>query len=363
MSGQESRIQSLSSLCEITLMRNHLMLQNVANMPYRLIRNVLMKLKMDHLRKLEETNVSLIFEDDEVWLELLKKDYSLHVHESFHRKRDKIVEFYISFVEAHDPAFLQDMELIKSFLRFAIKKDSESQRYRVPSRMLYFTYQEDTLRKQELSTQRLRLRMQQLQQEKEKNQIVPLEDPVYCERKTKGSGRSNDRSGPYIKSYKEHQKRQQHFRSGGFDATTKPVKRVAFGGQAGTPASQRNEAEAHHAEAKGISKNPSASVSRSPVQSQVKRPATPPRGKKPSSDQNPFLKRRKPIPRLKSKASCTPPILPSKDREPVVVKLNSTKINKKSTRSSIFAAPTPQEMAFGQDGNKPNAYIFDSSQR
>ncbi|SCU98491.1 LAMI_0F14884g1_1 [Lachancea mirantina] len=239
---------SLCSLCEMSLMRNHLIVHDVANVPYRLIRNVLLKCKLDQLCKLEKSNVRLVFEDEEVWYELLKKDFPMHVHESSASKRDEICNFYAEFIEDNDPEFMRDTELMKKLLRAAVQKDPITLKYRVPSRMLYFKYQKDILRKQEASAQRLRLRTQELKQEKAKNQIVALEDPVYCEKQSKSSRSVNptDRSGLFLKSYKESQKRQQLFRSGGFDASTqRPVRRVAFGGGAvapvaATPSTPRN---------------------------------------------------------------------------------------------------------------------------
>lgn len=366
MEHKQTKIKSLSSLCEISLMRNHLMLQNVANVPYRLVRNVLLKLKMEHLCKLEESNVLLIFEDEEAWVELLKKDFPMHVHDTYHRKRDEIVAFYADFVEKHDPPKSRDEELMRGFLRFAVRKEPATHKYKVPSRMLYFKYQEDMLRKQELSTQRLRMRMQEMQQEKEKKQIVPLDDPVYCERRTKAAARAGaaERSGLFAKSFKELQKRQLHFKSGGYDAKSRPVKRLAFGGQVGRPAPSPAAPSPAAPAPCAAPAPPVAAPAPLPATmqdtSQPKRstPAVAPSARrKPTPEQNLFLKRRRPVP--KPKTPPTPRAEPSVKRKPTVVKVNSTKIHRKNTKTSIFAAPSPQQQVLSQHSNTSSAYIFD----
>lgn len=357
MQDEGRKVEKLSALCEISLMRNHLALQNVANVPYRLIRNVLMKLKVEHLCKLEETNSTLIFEDEEVWLELLKKDFPLHVQETFVRKKDDICRFYLSFVESHNPALLEDEELIKNLLKYAVRKDPNTHKYRIPSRMLYFKYQDEVLRKQELSTKRLRLRMQEIQQEKQRNQIVPLEDPVYCEKKTKPVRSSlADRSDLFVKSYKEHQRRQLHFKSGGFDITRRPVKRVAFGGQVGT--ALHTSLPSAPVSPPPAFTSPNSKLTTSPTVPQ-KRPSSPSKVKR-VQPPSIFLKRRKPqlpmVPKNKSPASTEP-----KNKKTVVVKMNSANTNKK--KSSIFKTPSPQEQILKDSEHPPKAYIFDSTHR
>ncbi|CUS22452.1 LAQU0S05e05666g1_1 [Lachancea quebecensis] len=361
MERKQVNIKSLSSLCEISLMRNHLMLQNVANVPYRLIRNVLLKVKMEHLCKLEESNVLLIFEDEEAWAELLKKDFPLHVHDTYNRKRDEIVAFYADFVEKHDPAKSRDGELMRGFLRFAVRKEPTTHKYKVPSRMLYFKYQEDMLRKQELSTQRLRMRMQEMQQEKEKKQIVALDDPVYCERRTKATARAGagERSGLFAKSFKEHQKRQLHFKSGGYDAKSRPVKRLAFGGQVGKPVSSSVIPTTCAAPALPVSApaSPPAITQATPQPKRSAPAAAASTRRKPIPEQNLFLKRRRPLP--KPKVPPTSGTEPSPKKKPTVVKVSSTKIHRKTTKTSIFAAPSPQQQVLSQRSGNPSAYIFD----
>ncbi|SCV00039.1 LAME_0G07140g1_1 [Lachancea meyersii CBS 8951] len=365
MNVENSRTKSLSSLCELSLMRNHLMLQDVSNMPYRLIRNVLMKVKLEQLCKLEETNSLLIFEDDEIWHNLLVKDYPLHVHESFLRKRGEIMNYFVSFIETYDPSLLRDVELMKGYLRFAIKKDPRHQKYKVPSRMLYFKYQAETVRKQELSTQRLRFQMQELQREKEKNQISALDDPLYCEKRTKSGIKINDRSDLFVKSYKEHQRRQQHFKSGGYDISKRPVKRVAFGGQVGTPIAPSNQTNYNALSDNGTEVKPIVEVPKPPVTlTRPKQPTSPARTRRLNDEPHPFLKRRKPILRRQSLASARPLAQPvERTARPVVVKVGSCRINSKSKKSSIFAAPSPQEELVRQHSSHSNAYIFDSSGR
>lgn len=358
MLQSKSRAPSLTTLCEINLMRNHLLIQDVANVPYRLIRNILLKLKRDHLCKLEASNPLLIFEDDEVWIRLLNKDFPLHVHESYTSRKEEIYDFYLSFVEGHQPALFQDEGLLRSHLNSAVRKDFTSQKYKIPPRMLYFKYQEDLIRKQEQSEQRLRLRMKKIKKEQEKKQIVHLEDPLYMEKKTRTQKNTlGNRSNLFTRSLKEHQKRQQHFKSGGYDVTKRPMKRLAFGGQVGATCAPNTHPSPPTETHPPLSPN---ATHPPPV---AKPPPNPVKKRKPN-EPNIFLKRRKPLPivRNKSKTTSTPAPAPpesKKKKDPVVVKVASTKVSKK--KSSIFSPPSAQQQESQAPESPRKVYIFDGS--
>ena len=83
-------MKSLQTLCEISLMRNHSNIQSVSNVPYHLLKRILQKVKIPQLLKLEKSNVLLIFDDDELWLEFLRQDFPTNVHEQFVSKSASI---------------------------------------------------------------------------------------------------------------------------------------------------------------------------------------------------------------------------------------------------------------------------------
>lgn len=230
-------MSSLSELCEISLMRNYLQLHDVKNVPYRLIKNILFKVKLEHLRKLEKSNVLLIFEDDELWLNFLRQDFPTSVHDCFVTKKDVIVQYYIKFIQENDPSLLeQNADLINVHLQLSIRKDLTSSKFRKPYRMLYFKYQEDVVKKQEKSAERLRLQMEQIHEERKKKQTVVLDHTFYDQnqpRKTARNLSKEHHSDLFMKTIKEHGSRLRHFKSGGFNIAKRHATRVAFGGAAG----------------------------------------------------------------------------------------------------------------------------------
>lgn len=226
-------MKSLSELCEISLMRNYQQIQALTNIPYRLVHDILLKVKFDQLCKLEKSNVLLVFEDDELWLNLLKQDFPTSTHESFVSKRNVIRQYYMDFVRENDPALLEvDPDLIETYLQPMLRKNRSNGQFRIPYRMLYFKYQEDVIRKQEKSAERLRLQMKQLQQEKMKNQIVVV-DPSFAAKNLPRKTPKEYHSELFRKSVKEHGSRLRHFKNGGFDIAKRHATRVAFSGSAG----------------------------------------------------------------------------------------------------------------------------------
>lgn len=226
-------MKSLSQLCELTLMRNYQQILDVANVPYRLIKRILLKVKFEQLCKLEKSNVLLVFEDDELWLNLLKQDFPTSTHESYVSKKAMIRQYYTEFVLENDPSLLtSDQELFEIRMQSLLKKNPANGQFRIPYRMLYFRYQEDVIQKQEKSAERLRLQMKQLQQEREKNQIVVV-DPSFYAKNQPRRNLKEQHSDLFRKTIKEHGSRLRHFKNGGFDIAKRHSTRVAFGGSAG----------------------------------------------------------------------------------------------------------------------------------
>ncbi|CAI4049513.1 hypothetical protein SKDZ_14G0980 [Saccharomyces kudriavzevii ZP591] len=230
-------MESLRTLCEISLMRNHSNLQSVSNVPYHLLKKILQKVKIPQLLRLEKSNVLLVFDDDELWLEFLKHDFPTNVQEQFVSRRDSICKYYFNFIMENDIELYQsDQDLLKSCIRQSVVKDTRNNKYRVPYRMLYAKYQQEVEKKQEESAERLRFEMQKLQQEREKKQTIVVDHTDYFKKRNpKKIARSDNEfhSQLYMKSLKDHESRLKHFRDGGFNIAKRHAQRVAFGGTAG----------------------------------------------------------------------------------------------------------------------------------
>ena len=126
--------------------------------------------------KLEKSNVLLIFDDDDLWLEILKQDFPTNVQEQFVSKRDSICKYYITFIKENDiQLYHSAQDLIKLCIRQSVVKDTRNNKYRIPYRMLYSKYQQDVEKKQEESAERLRSEMLKLKQEREKKQTVVVD--------------------------------------------------------------------------------------------------------------------------------------------------------------------------------------------
>ncbi|AET40850.1 elongin A Ecym_6480 [Eremothecium cymbalariae DBVPG len=216
---------TLEKCCVLTLMRHHTLIDDVAHIPYALIRQVLQKLKAEQLVRLEKTNPLLILGDEEIWYDLLKKDFPLNVHEQYVSRKNQVYEYYLGCIKENDEKLLDDKPLVKNYFHENVKKDPVVFKYRLPSRLLYYKYQQEVAEKQELSAERLRQSVKQLQAEKEKMLITMLEDPIYVERELRSTKikQHQNRSNLYLKSYKEHLKRQEHFKSGGYDPTKRRI--------------------------------------------------------------------------------------------------------------------------------------------
>ncbi|CAI1671243.1 hypothetical protein SEUBUCD646_0N01030 [Saccharomyces eubayanus] len=240
-------MKSLRTLCEISLMRNHSNIQSVSNVPYHLLKKILQKVKIPQLLKLEKSNVLLIFDDDDLWLEMLKQDFPTNVQEQFVSKRDSICKYYITFIKENDiQLYHSDQDLIKLCIRQSVVKDPRNNKYRIPYRMLYSKYQQDVEKKQEESAERLRSEMLKLKQEREKKQTVVVDHTVYFQRRNPRKTTRSDsepHSQLYMKSLRDHESRLKHFKDGGFNIAKRHAQRVAFGGKAGgQPSSPKKDA-------------------------------------------------------------------------------------------------------------------------
>lgn len=355
-------MKSLSELCEISLMRNHLQLAEVKNIPYRLIRNILWKVKMPQLVKLESSNVLLTFEDGEMWLNFLKQDFPTCVHECFLSRKEDIKQYYLCFIKENDPQLLeQEAELVKSCLQSVISKDPCKNKYRMPYRMLYQKYQEDVKKKQEKCTERLRLQMRQLQQEREKNQTVVVDQSFYLKnqpRKTSKLPSKEHHSELFRKSVKDHSSRLRHFKSGGFDIAKRHSTRVAFGGAAGGAANDPPRLPPSAIQPN--SPSACAQTSKSGVQPQPKRRLDPP---------SIFLQRKRPC-LMRSSSMTDSPITNHTSNsggdptEEPTVRRTAAGHKKKSAIFSVSSRQLPPHLdrsPHREDRDTQMVYIFDKS--
>lgn len=239
-------MKSLSEICEIHLMRYHTQIDGVPNVPYRLIKQILEKMKVEQLRRMEASNVFLIFEDDELWCKYLKLDFPTNVQDVYVSKKDKILEYYRRYIMEKDPELIrEEPQLLNNWLTNCIKKDVETNRYRLPYRMLYEKYERDVIEKQEESARRLRQQMRHLEEQRQKKQTETIEGAAaaaFAASMGKRTHNNSGRSELFKRSLKDHKNRLQHFKSGGFDiahrlkeSEKKPANpRLAFGGTAGS---------------------------------------------------------------------------------------------------------------------------------
>lgn len=233
--AKQSKLLKLEEICIRSLMKNYTLLNSLANVPYELVKRVLWNLKADQLCKLEESNPLLIFEDEEVWHNLLKKDFTLNPKEEFISKKEVIIMFFEQFILRYNATLLEDQNLIHNYFELILKVDMDQLKYRLPSRMLYFKYQKELTIKQEQSALQLRKNMQKIKEENQMKKIIKLDDPLYLERKLKPlKNPLVNRSKLFIKSYKELRRTQHVSQHHKFLTSRKPIKRLAFGGQVGS---------------------------------------------------------------------------------------------------------------------------------
>lgn len=363
-------MKSLQKLCEISLMRNYLQLQDVENVPYRLIKNILAKVRREHLCKLEASNALLVFDDDELWLNFLKQEFPTSIHDCYVSKKDIIKEYYICYIKENDPKLLHnEEELVELHLRSSIRKDISTNKYKMPYRLLYFKYQQDAEQKQEKSAERLRLQIKLLEQERQKNQAVMVDHSFYAQNQAKKFARNSPKSNHsdlFRKSIKDHGNRLQHFKSGGFDILKRRTTRVAFGGAAGNvPEHMRLSPKRPPEELKAVGASPTIPL----------RPQSPPKPiKRRSEPPSIFLTKKRPsLAANKEKSTRTSTLTMTQQRSAYEEKRPAIKLPSLVTghkkRSTLFSSPTSFKKTDDQqlNGNvseanrssKSNIYIFD----
>ncbi|CCC71021.1 hypothetical protein NCAS_0G01340 [Naumovozyma castellii] len=175
-------MKSLQELSKITLMRNLSSIEDIGCTPFRLIEDVLDKMNKEQLIRLEEKNVFLVLEDDKIWLKFLKLDFPTSVHVSYVSRKEIIYNQYLDFIRKFDEILLNERrQLVSIYLKALVNKDPKKMKFRIPYRILYFKYQNDEMRKQQKTAEKLRLQMQQIKDERERNKTVSV-DSVYLQK-------------------------------------------------------------------------------------------------------------------------------------------------------------------------------------
>lgn len=192
-----------------------------------------MKLKVDQLVKLERTNPLLIFEDDEVWYELIKKDFDPDFKYQYNSKKHSILQYFKLFIINHTKSgYGMDTETLRNFVHPLVSKNEDGN-YRVPCRIIYERYSEELKEKDIRIAAKVREATQRINQEKSKIQITSMNEPKDPYFRLRSKNLEN-KSGIFAESLKDSQRRRQHFKAVNALSTEKRViGRVAFGGQAG----------------------------------------------------------------------------------------------------------------------------------
>ncbi|CCF56231.1 hypothetical protein KAFR_0A07970 [Kazachstania africana CBS 2517] len=229
-------MKSLKEICELAVLQNSRMLDDINNVPMYLILPLLSKIrnmKVEQVVKLERSNFGLIFESDFIWLHLLRVEFPNNIDHGFISNNDIISNYYTKFFQTD---YLYDLnefekEYIERCIIEKLKKNPQKNKYELPPRMLYFKYENDTRKREERSAERLRMNVQEIAKEREKKQTVIVDAPFLLTNKKRGMGiwgNNRKRLSSYFHN-KQNIKRQ--------------VSRVAFGGSAGRPIKEPPKSE------------------------------------------------------------------------------------------------------------------------
>ncbi|KAG0669742.1 hypothetical protein C6P45_003376 [Maudiozyma exigua] len=234
------KIRTLVEICQQELMKNPKYLENVSNVPYDLISIVFKEINLEpeRLKQLESTNIFYIFEDDELWLNFLRKEYPTHVPDSYVSHKSTIENYYMKIFESYEKQLDErEIDLFDRYVMNKIKKDPKRNKYRIPYRMLFETYHNDVERKQMRSAERLRESVHKLDEERKRNQTVTVDYSMLIHQQGQGRNSKKRRKEYWddrtpIKSIDKHNFSLKNAMN---QIKLNPPTRVAFGGVAGRP--------------------------------------------------------------------------------------------------------------------------------
>lgn len=233
------RILSLQESCLITLLRHHTSVEDISFVPYRLIQSLLRKVKAEQLIRLELTNPLIIFEDDEIWHNLIKKDFDPEFTYHYTSKKSDVLQYFklaISDALSDHPgaSFSSDVtiDVLKNFVELILIRN-KSGLYRIPCRLVYEKLREEISEKDKRIAAKVRETTQRIQQEKKQIQITAMKEPGSVLSHRLKNKLFESKSKVFVESLKDSQKRRQQFKASTVRIEKRVVQRVAFGGQAG----------------------------------------------------------------------------------------------------------------------------------
>ena len=143
-----------STICVNVILLNHYRLSDLGDVRYTLIKRVLLKLTAQQLMNLEQRNPMLIFEDNEIWESLVKKDYPQEVGQKFTNNRAKIRKFYELQLEEANSDY-SSLNLDHYINMSEVETNVPMKRYRLPNKLVYLKLQQDYEKKKELAIENL----------------------------------------------------------------------------------------------------------------------------------------------------------------------------------------------------------------
>lgn len=206
-------VLSLRTLCENVLLKHHLSLRELGDIRYSLITRVLHKFTAQQLINLEKANPMLILEDDDVWLSLLQKDYPQDLHKRFCSNPNDVYKYYKQELQS-----MLGTETITVKLRdvITLEEIEDSKRYRLPYRQAYMDIQQLYAVKQEEAILNLRKNMQKMEQSKDVNRVIHLDEVIPVDSGHRPWGKRpvvSNRSPLFQKAQVEARKRRELFKN------------------------------------------------------------------------------------------------------------------------------------------------------
>jgi elongin-A len=158
----------------------------------------------------------LIFEDGEVWKNLIQKEYPQEMSEKFTTNKSKIRNFYE--LQLNEFKFDYSRLDLEHYINLSEPETNMPvRRYRLPSKLIYLKLEREYQAKKELAIENLRQRMQEIERSKEKNKVIHLNEVIpvdtHSVRRPQPSSSLQHRSKLFQKSHGEAKKHLDYFRN------------------------------------------------------------------------------------------------------------------------------------------------------
>ncbi|KAH3901536.1 uncharacterized protein SCODWIG_02514 [Saccharomycodes ludwigii] len=240
-------IPSLSLLAQIKLQQNIILLKDIGQVPYHIIRPILFKITdYKQLDLLESSNPLIIIDDDEVWYALIKKDFPNHALENYSMHKDKILSSLLKTVFKCKDKDLRDWVINNQIIQAkynsynfeALHSNSNTttsqpiiERYKIPSKLLYMKYRQDINKREQEAELKLKKTINDLQKSRQENSIIHLKNdedikqhlPKTSSRVFKYRGdqqQNNTKSKLFLKSLNECRQYKRKFTKNSLNSLT-----------------------------------------------------------------------------------------------------------------------------------------------